>query len=248
MIKAQWLALGAAALALAGCDKAADNTTAPANGSTTAAGPVAPPQGGDWTQVVSQTPEGGFRMGNPEAPVKLVEYLSLTCPHCAEFSETGMPGIQTYVKKGTVSLEIRNYVRDPLDVTATLIARCQGGPAYFSMTEQALAQQTALLTKAQSLPPAELQRVGGLPPSEQFKAFAQLLGLDQFAKQRGIPEAKLNACLADKAALDQLVAMQKYANETVQIPGTPAFLLNGTMLQNAGTWQQLEPQLKQAGA
>ena len=248
MMKFHWLTLGTAALALAGCNQAADNTSAAANGTATASGPVAPPPGGDWTQVVSQTPEGGFRMGNPDAPVKLVEYLSLTCPHCAEFAETGMPGIQNYVKKGTVSLEVRNYVRDPLDVTATLIARCQGGPAYFSMTEQALAQQTALLTKAQGLPPAELQRISSLPPNEQFKAFARLLGLDQFAKQRGVPEAKMDACLADKAALDQLVAMQKYANETVQIPGTPAFLLNGQLLQNAGTWQQLEPQLKQAGA
>ncbi len=247
MKKAQWLALGAAALALTGCNNAADNTAAAANG-TAASGAVAPPQGGDWTQVVSQTPEGGFLMGNPNAPVKLVEYLSLTCPHCAEFTEAATPGLQAYVKKGTVSLEVRNYVRDPLDVTATLIARCQGGPAFFSMTEQALAQQTELLTKAQGLPPAELQRVGTLPPTEQFKTFARMLGLDQFAKQRGIPEAKMDACLSDKAALDQLVAMQKYANETVQIPGTPAFLLNGQLLQNAGTWPTLEPQLKNAGA
>ena len=94
----------------------------------------------------------------------------------------------------------------------------------------------------------QLQRVGTLPPTEQFKAFARMLGLDQFAKQRGIPEAKMDACLGDKAALDQLVAMQKYANETVQIPGTPAFLLNGQLLQNAGTWPTLEPQLKKAGA
>jgi hypothetical protein len=99
MTKAQWLALGASALALAGCNQAADNATAPANGSTAAA--VAPPAGQDWTQVVSQTPEGGFVMGNPNAPVKLVEYLSLTCPHCAQFAETGYPQLQEYVKGHT---------------------------------------------------------------------------------------------------------------------------------------------------
>lgn len=248
MTKAQWLAAGVAALALAGCNQAAENATATAPANDAAAGVAAPPAGQDWTQVVSQTPEGGFRMGNPNAAVKLVEYLSLTCPHCAEFSESATPKIKDLVKKGTVSFEVRNYVRDPLDVTASLIARCQGGPAFFTMTEQALAQQTALLTKAQGLPQAELQRVGGLPPSEQFKEFARLLGLDQFAKQRGIPDAKLADCLGDKAALDQLVAMQKYANETVQVPGTPSFLVNGQLLQNAGTWETLEPQLKAAGA
>jgi protein-disulfide isomerase len=246
MTKAQWLALGASALALAGCNQAADNATAPANGSTAAA--VAPPAGQDWTQVVSQTPEGGFVMGNPNAPVKLVEYLSLTCPHCAQFAETGYPQLQEYVKKGTLSLEVRNYVRDPIDVTATLVTRCGGAPSYFAMTEQALAQQSEILGKAQSLPPAELQRLQSAPPAEQFKSLASMLGIDQFAKQRGVPQAKLDQCFADKAALDQLVAMQKTANEIPNFPGTPTFLLNGTMLQNAGTWELLEPQLKQAGA
>ena len=248
MTKTHLLALGAAALTLAGCNSGADNATTAANGAAPAAA-VAPPAGQDWASVVSATPDGGFVMGNPNAPVKLVEYLSLTCPHCAEFTEKGFAKLRDdYVKKGTVSLEARNYVRDPIDVTASLISRCQGPGAYFSMTEQALQQQAALFDKAQSIAPAEAQRVSALPPSEQFKAFARLLGLDQFAKQRGIPEAKMDSCLGDTAALDKLVAMQKYANETVKIPGTPAFILNGTLLPNAGTWEQLEPQLKAAGA
>jgi len=245
MTKANLLALGAAALVLTGCNSGAENASAPANGSAAAA--AAPPAGQDWTQVVSQTPEGGFVMGNPSAPVKLVEYLSLTCPHCAEFAETGYPKLHDYVRKGTVSLEVRNYVRDPIDVTATLVTRCGGAPSYFAMTEQALAQQPQILDKAQKLPPAELQRLQSAPPADQFKALAGMLGIDQFAKQRGVTQAKLDQCFADKAALDQLVAMQKAANDR-GIPGTPAFFLNGTQLQNAGTWEQLEPQLKQAGA
>jgi protein-disulfide isomerase len=238
------LALAAATLALAGCNQAADNASAPANGSTAA---VPPPAGQDWTQVVNQTPEGGFVMGNPNAPVKLVEYLSLTCPHCAEFAEAGYPKLQEYVKKGTLSLEVRNYVRDPIDVTATLVTRCGGAPSYFTMTEQALAQQSQLLDQAQKLPQDQLQRLQSAPPAAQFKSLASMLGIDQFAKQRGVTQAKLDQCFADKAALDQLVAMQKAANDR-GIPGTPAFFLNGTLLQNAGTWEQLEPQLKQAGA
>jgi protein-disulfide isomerase len=246
MTKAHLLALGAAALALAGCNNGADNATAAANGAT--AGPVAAPAGQDWTQVVSATPEGGMVMGNPNAPVKLVEYLSLTCPHCAEFAETGYAKLQDYVRKGTLSLEMRNYVRDPIDMTATLVTRCNGPQTYFAMTEQALAQQQQIMTKAQALPPAELQRLQNAQPADQFKALAAMLGIDQFAKQRGVPQTKLDQCFADKPALDQLVAMQKTANEIPNFPGTPTFLLNGTMLQNAGTWELLEPQLKAAGA
>jgi protein-disulfide isomerase len=246
MTRSHLLALAATALALTGCQKASENATAPAG--NTAATIVAPPAGGDWTTTVSATPEGGFVMGNPAAPIKLVEYLSLTCPHCAEFARTGFPKLRDeYVKKGTVSLEVRNYVRDPIDVTMTLVTRCGGPEPYFAMTEQVLAQQSAMMDRVQQAPPAELQRLQALQPADQFKAVASILGVDQFAKQRGVTQAKLDACLADKAALDKLVAMQKTAND-LQVPGTPAFILNGKLLENAGTWEQLEPKLKEAGA
>jgi protein-disulfide isomerase len=82
-----FLACASALIAVAGCNSkqgdAATNT--PLNIEQ-----VPPPQGGDWTQVVTQTPEGGMLMGNPNAKVKLVEYGSLTCPHCREFDETGV--------------------------------------------------------------------------------------------------------------------------------------------------------------
>src|SRR4051812_19274153 len=74
---------------------------------------VRPPKGGDWSMVVNPTSAGGFMMGNPNAKVKLVEYGSLTCPHCREFDEKGVPAlIANYVKQGRVSWEFRNYVRD----------------------------------------------------------------------------------------------------------------------------------------
>src|SRR5688500_13061899 len=85
----------------------------------------------DWTRVEATTPDGGFRMGNPDAPVKLVEYLSLTCPHCAAFAREGTPPlIRNYVRRGRVSFEVRNLPLNALDVTATILARC-GGPERF---------------------------------------------------------------------------------------------------------------------
>src|SRR5918998_1867242 len=80
---------------------------------------VARPANGDWSQVVTKTPEGGFMMGDPQAKVRLLEFASMTCPHCKEFDETGVqPLIDKYVKSGQVSYELRNYVRDGFDVAA----------------------------------------------------------------------------------------------------------------------------------
>lgn len=246
MTKAHLLALGAAALALAGCDKGAGNSATAANQS--AGAPVAAPAGGDWTTVVSATPDGGFLMGNPNAKVKLVEYLSLTCPHCKDFEEHGFPKLRDqYIKKGTVSLEARNYVRDPIDMTATLVSRCGGAEPYFAMTEQTFAQQADIFDKMQKLPQDQIQKLQTQPPAEQFKALASLLGIDTFAKQRGIPQSKLDACFNDQMSVNKLVEMQKKANDE-QIPGTPAFFINGKLLDNVGTWEQLEPKLKEAGA
>lgn len=241
------LALGSAALALSACSGSGEggNQAAP----KAAAAAVPPPAGKAWTEVATELPDGGVQIGNPAAPVKLVEYLSLTCPHCAEFAEKGLaPLLDGYVKKGTVSLEIRNYVRDPIDMTLTIVSRCGGPEPYLAMTEQALSTQGEILDRAQKLDQASIQQLQNAPPAQQFQGIAKLMAFDQFAKQRGIPEAKLNQCLADKGMSDKLIAMQKTANEDVKIPGTPAFLLNGQMLQNTGTWEALEPQLKAAGA
>ena len=246
MNKCIWLG-AVAALALAGCGEGdTGNATNAASGSSAA--PIAAPAGADWTTTVTKTAEGGFLVGNPNAPVKLVEYLSLTCSHCAEFAETGFaPLMNNYVKKGTVSFEIRNYVRDPIDVAGALITRCNGAEPYVALTEQALATQAQLFQAAQGISQSEMQRISALPPGQQFQQLADKVGLDEFAQQRGVSADQANACLADKAALDELVKMQQAANE-LQIPGTPAFLINGELVTDAGTWQALEPKLVAAGA
>ena len=76
-------------LLLAGCDGQSGNVSSTAAVALT---PIPAPNGGDWAEVVEQTADG-FRMGNPNAPVKLVEYASPTCSHCAEFSEQGAPAL-----------------------------------------------------------------------------------------------------------------------------------------------------------
>jgi protein-disulfide isomerase len=240
---------GAAALALllTGCGgeggKGAEK--APAGGGTTAAA-IPAPNGGDWSQTVTQTPDGGFMMGNPNAPVKLVEFASMTCHVCQEFSEQGEPAlIQNYVKTGRVSFELRNYIRDSADLGAALLARCGGPTPFFKLTEQMFAAQEEWLGKLRQMSPADQQRLAGLPPQQQVAALAQQAGLVDFVRVRGVPAEKAQACLADQQALQRLVDMTNKANE-LQLPGTPTFLINGEMVENAASWAALEPKLKEA--
>ena len=85
-MKAQ-ISIGALALGLmlSGCGGSEDGNLASVNTSAPLT-QIAAPNNGSWTEIVSETPEGGYRMGNPDAPVKLVEYASITCPHCGEFA------------------------------------------------------------------------------------------------------------------------------------------------------------------
>lgn len=205
--------------------------------------PIAAPNNGDWSEMVAETPEGGFVMGNPNAPVKLVEYGSMTCPHCADFqADAEKELIEKYVKSGQVSFEFRNFVRDPYDITATLIARCGGPSSFFGLTRGLFAEQKDWIGKIQAAPADQQQALMGLPPQQQFGAIAGLAGFPQWAAMRGVPSAKSAACLADDAATTKLVQMQTDAISQYNVPGTPAFLINGSLVEGSN-WELLEPKL-----
>ena len=237
---------GAALVTLGACeaDKASTNGSATTN---VAATPVAPPANGDWSSVVTQTPEGGFAMGNPNAKVKLIEYGSLTCPACAAFEEQGgKPLVDNYVKKGLVSFEFRNYVRDPYDITAALIARCGGASSFFGLTRAFYASQRDWMTKIQTADPKQMEALQNMGPQAQFKALAEIAGFPAFAAMRGVPKAKTEACLADPAAASQLVQMNSDAVSNFNVQGTPTFIINGTTAEGGPDWTLLEPQIKEA--
>ena len=234
-----------AILALAACKKEATNTTVAA--STPVAGATAP-AGQDWTTTFASSPEGGFIMGNPDAPIKLIEYGSLTCPHCAEFSRVGTGPLKALVQQGKLSWEFRNYVRDAVDTTATLIARCNGPASYFGMLEAMYADQAGWFAKIQAVPQGTLDGIQNLPPAQQFPKLAELTGLKDFAAQRGVPAAKADACLADQSQSEKLAQMVDKANKMDGFVGTPTFLINGQIVPNSANWETLEPALKQAGA
>ena len=246
MKPAHFLIAGAAALAGAACN-AEQQPQAGADGPTGPIQTVERPASGDWSEAVTATNEGGFLMGNPNAEVKLVEFGSMTCPHCATFDEVGVPQlIEKYVKPGTVSFEFRNYVRDPYDITASLIARCNGAKTFFPLTGAIFDSQREWTGKLQEVPEAEMQALQTMQPAQQFSTIAKWTGLQQFAAMRGVPKAKSSQCLANQSEIDRLVQMNSDASSQYQIGGTPSFLINGKVAENAASWETLEPLLKEA--
>ena len=204
--------------------------------------------GVDWTRTVAATPAGGFVLGNPKARVKLVEYGSLTCPHCRAFDEEGVPTLLgKYVKSGQVSWEFRNYVRDAADVSAALIARCDGAKGFFPLTRALYKDQPVWFGKAVAAPKDRLEKLADLPPKQQFAEMAKITGLDAWAPAHGVPSAKAQQCLSNLASIDQLVKMNKDATDQhPDFKGTPTFLINNELVQGAFTWSSLEGPLKAA--
>jgi protein-disulfide isomerase len=237
------MAVAGLALVVASCGSQDANK---ANAPAAPVAAVPPPAGSDWTEVVKETPDGGFLMGNPDAPVKLVEYASLTCPHCAAFSmEAGESLRNNFIKSGKVSWEFRNFLLQPVDVAVSLLARCQGPGPFFKLVEQIFAEQANWGAKFQNISKAEQDRIQALPEQARIGAIAKAGQLDAFFRARGIPEAKIDACLADKAATDELVKIRQQAVDK-GVQGTPSFFLNGTLQDNVYDWASLEPKLRAA--
>jgi protein-disulfide isomerase len=247
---ARRLASGAAlalVIALAGCNNGGGNDLNQVAAATSNAPlPQLPaPNNGDWTQIVQETPEGGYRMGNPEAPVKLVEYASITCHVCAEFSEAGHEELTNdYVKSGQVSWEYRPYMLFPTDPGMFLLLRCQGPQPFFGLAEQLYATQEEWAARTRTLPPAQMQALSGMAPPQQAAALVKAIRMDEFFRQRGLPASRIDACLNDQAGLQKLAEITSRGN-TDGVNGTPTFLINGTVA-GVTAWSALKPRLRQA--
>ena len=209
---------------------------------------VAAPAGQNWTETVTKTAEG-YMMGNPNAPIKLVEYGARTCPTCGAFSREASEPLKKYVASGKVSFEFRDFlVHGAPDLAAALLGQCGGTATFFPVLDQMYANQPAYLDRLQQGGAALEQRLGALPPRQQIAALGDAMGLVDFVKQRGVPEPQARACLNDTAAQDALTKLSGDAQASGTVTGTPTFLLNGNPIPGAVSWGQVEQALKAAGA
>lgn len=200
----------------------------------------------DWRTVAARTPDGTFIIGNPAARVKLVEYASYTCPHCAAFSRESAPVLtDRLIRSGSTSLQVRHLIRDRLDLAAAVVARC-GGPARFAADHAAIfAAQDTWLERGMAFDQGNAARIAPYPLLAQLRAEADGAGLTDIARRRGLSAAALDRCFADRAEVDRLVAMT--AALPPQVTGTPTFAINGRF-NDARGWATLEPLLRAPGA
>ena len=199
----------------------------------------------DWAKSVVATPEGGYRMGNPNAPVKVVEYGSLTCPHCADFINSAKAPIAAKVRTGKVSFEFRNFVLNGVDATATLLARCAAPAQFFPLVERIYATQPQWIARFTGLSDEQKQRIRALPETERLLGVAEAAGLTQLAVQGGVPAAKAKACLVDPAGLARIGEIYEAAAK-LGVQGTPSFFVNGKRVM-VHDWVGLDGEIKKAG-
>ena len=211
---------------------------------TLAAGSLAAPAKSNWLTTVSVTDKGAHVLGNPAAPNKVVEYLSYTCGHCASFELNEAPAFKTqYVATGKASLEIRNMLLNPIDLTAAMLARCGGKGRFFGNQKHLFATQAVWLGKTKNISAATQAHL----KSDNYTAFMtgvyNEIGLAPIMQQRGITPAQAKTCLADKAALKTVLDLTD-GGSAAGVTGTPAFMINGVLQDHVHSFADLKAKMK----
>lgn len=196
-----------------------------------------------WNTNVVLTAEGGHLIGNPAAPVKLVEYVSYTCPQCAIFMVQSAGALQIgYLSSGKVSLELRHLVQSPVDLAAAMLANC-GPAAKFALNH-------AALMRSQAVWRATLEQAGAAQKQRwvtgtlltRNRAIASDLHLFEIMEGRGVDRIAAEKCLGDKAVANR-IGDQSKAGYASGITWAPSFTINGTLLESVHSWLELRPKI-----
>jgi protein-disulfide isomerase len=196
---------------------------------------------------MTETGIGSYVSGNPDARLRLVQYFSYTCGACGAFAATGDAPLKTgYIDRGLVAFEYRNLVRDPLDLTAALLARA-GGPAAFPGHYRALMTgQSGWLAKSAKLPESVTKNWYEGSVSDRAARIASESGLTALMRARGLTAAQINAALESEVAQAAVTAMTNLARGADRVTSTPSFLLRGSLLADVRDWPGLKSRLDQA--
>ena len=168
---------------------------------------------------------GDMSLGKADAPVTIVEYASMTCPHCAHFHETTYPELKKrYIDTGKVRFIFREFPLDPLAAGASMLARCAGKDKYFALIETLFQQQ------------------------RQWAVDKPIPPLMAIAKQAGFTEQSFNTCLADQKMLDALNTERSRAADKFGVNSTPTLFINGKVQKGGASIEELvkivDPMLK----
>lgn len=152
-------------------------------------------------------------VGNPDADVTVVEYASLTCPHCASFHTNTWPDLKAnYVETGKINFIFREVYFDRVGLWAAAVARCGGPERYFGIIDMLFKKQADWSRKDD--------------PNEIVQA------LYSIGRQAGLKNEELEACLSDRAMMEEMVAVFKETTEADGVNSTPSFIINGEKAGN----------------
>ena len=198
---------------------------------------------GNWNAQVAVTPSGSHVLGNPAAQIKLSEYISYTCPHCAHFDAEASDRLRVYgVTQGKLSVEVRHLVRDPIDLTVAMLTNCGPPGRFFANHTAFLRSQERWMATANSATAAQQSRWTTGTQKSRLQSIATDFGFFAMMEQRGYDRMTVERCLADP------VMAKKLADQTAEasrlgVEGTPSFLINGVLLAGTHDWTSLKAQL-----
>jgi protein-disulfide isomerase len=160
--------------------------------------------------------------GKADAPVTIIEYASMTCPHCAHFAETTYPELKTkYIDTGKVRFIFREFPLDQLAAAASMLARCGGKDKYFPFIETLFQKQREWVVQRPLGP------------------------LMTIAKQAGMSEQAFNECLKNQQVLDAIEEVRSRAAQKLSVQSTPTFFINGKIQRGALTLADIEKEIAQ---
>lgn len=199
----------------------------------------------NWAGMTTLGTGGSHVIGNPKAKVRVVEYFSYTCSHCAHFSEDAAPQYRKgALARGEAAYELRHVVRDRIDLAAAVVARC-GGPAKFAGNSEAImAAQHDWLPKGAAYDAKNGARLAKLPPGQGIQQIVNGIGLNTIMMKRGFTQAQVNACAANPATMKTVVAMAQDSSVRAKVPYTPYFVINGQPAENISKWAQIESMIQ----
>ncbi|MFZ1742856.1 MAG: thioredoxin domain-containing protein [Pontixanthobacter sp.] len=198
---------------------------------------------GNWNAAVVKF-DRGYQIGNPDAKVKLTEFVSYTCPHCKSFTDEGEPALQiAYISSGKLLFEIRPYIRNDIDLTATMLVQCGGTEKFHRNHTMFMINQRTWLDTAGYATKAQQQRWSAPEGAAARRAIASDLGFYGMMESRGYNRPEIDNCLNDDAEAQRLEANTIADAAEFQVTGTPTFAINGQKLEKVWDWRTLEPVL-----
>jgi protein-disulfide isomerase len=207
---------------------------------------AAPKKTVGWNYVVALTPGGGHLLGNPAAKVKLVEYVSYTCPHCAHFQIEADDTLRLgYIASGKVSAEVRHMLRDPIDFTVAMLTNCGPKEKFFLNHSMLMRRQSTWIQPMATATAAQRQRWTNPDMGIRNRAIASDFKLYQIMATRGYDRQSLERCLIDRTVAERLVAQTKAAS-AAGVNATPTFAINGKLLDGTSDWAGLRPKLDES--